>query len=556
MNKPSPYISVVTASRNDDHGGDPLIRTQIFINNFARQCEKYRLPAELIIVDWNPVPNRAGLAAVLTLPIESTFVHAYTITVPTTLHRRLKYADHLPLFQMIAKNVGIRRAKGEFVLATNIDILFSDELIRFIATQRLDMKKQYRVDRYDIESGLTAQSTLEETLNYAWSHPIRAHRRFQPDRLVSHLYEAEFFRRECIPGKSHRKYDNVEVIAEDGTWQVQPNRTVNMTHLHTNACGDFALLPNEGWSSIRGYPEFASYSFNIDSMGLIAAHYAGYQEISLLPPCVCFHIEHGIGSGWTPEGEKQLFGRLEKAGILNPEWPVLTPLVDEMRKEGRALEFNSPHWGLADIELPERLLGDAAPITELELEKVGSQTRTHSVSSIQPGFDLDRLTLSHERRHGPATYGHDSDRTVFYIPRWNGSYSEEQAVVNRISLLQENNTKFVLTEFPSRFRLRFDPCQCPGLVTIYSMTIMDKDKRLVWELTNHHVGKIKIAGTAVLLRDTSWRRRIFSNGSACSAPPLHIVSTGLDPQVLLPRLPGDVAFPIVISVKMNVAPSR
>ena len=29
---------------------------------------------------------------------------------------------------MIAKNVGIRRARGEFVLATNIDILFSSEL--------------------------------------------------------------------------------------------------------------------------------------------------------------------------------------------------------------------------------------------------------------------------------------------------------------------------------------------------------------------------------------------------------------------------------------------
>ena len=48
---------------------------------------------------------------------------------PSVLHRRLKYADRLPLFQMIAKNVGIRRAKGQFVLATNIDILFSDELI-------------------------------------------------------------------------------------------------------------------------------------------------------------------------------------------------------------------------------------------------------------------------------------------------------------------------------------------------------------------------------------------------------------------------------------------
>src|SRR6478736_9587278 len=91
----APYISIVAASRNDDHGGDPLIRTQIFINNLARQCEIHQLPAELIVVDWNPVPERPGLAAVLHLPSDSTFIQERTVTVPTILHRRLKYSDRL-----------------------------------------------------------------------------------------------------------------------------------------------------------------------------------------------------------------------------------------------------------------------------------------------------------------------------------------------------------------------------------------------------------------------------------------------------------------------------
>lgn len=552
-----PYLSVVAASRNDDHGGDPLVRTQIFINNFARQCEKFQLPAELIIVDWNPVADRSSLAAVLSLPSEATIVQARTVTVPMSLHRRLKYAERLPFFQMIAKNVGIRRAKGQFILATNIDILFSDELVQFVSQRRLDPKKQYRVDRYDIQSGVSPQSTPEETMSYAWSHPIRAHRRYNPESLIQHLYGTELFRRSCNPSQRFQgKCGNVEIVEEGGVWQIRPDRSVEMSSLHTNACGDFTLLSCEGWSAIRGYPEFEAFSFNIDSMGMLAAHYAGYQEVSLLPPCVCFHIEHGIGSGWTPEGEKQLFGRLKKAEILNPEWPVLTPLVDEMREEGRALEFNGPNWGMADIELPERMLGDATPVTEFELQKASSQARTHPVSSIQPGYDLDRLTLSHERRYGPVTYGHDAARTVFYIPRWNGSYSEEQSVVDRISLFQESNTRFVLTEFPCRFRLRFDPCQCSGLVTIYSISILDKNEKLVWKLSSRNARKVAIAGTAARVQDTSWRRRIFSNGSGSGESALRIVSTGLDPQVLLPRLPKDVAFPIVISVEMNVAPSQ
>ena len=59
------------------------------------------------------------------------------IEVPPELHRRFRHSENLPLFQMIAKNVGIRRARGRFVLATNIDILLSDELVRALARGEL-----------------------------------------------------------------------------------------------------------------------------------------------------------------------------------------------------------------------------------------------------------------------------------------------------------------------------------------------------------------------------------------------------------------------------------
>ena len=368
----APYLSVVAASRNDNHGGDPLVRTQIFINNFARQCEKYRLPAEIIIVDWNPVPNRLGLAAVLSLPSDALYCKARVIAVPAELHYRLKYSDKLPFFQMIAKNVGIRRARGNFILASNIDIIFSDELIQFIARQTLDPKKLYRVDRYDIQSGLTNDLTVDESLAYAWAHPIRANRRYQPDKLVDHLYGDEIFKRACVPDPKYRgKNDGVEVVDEADVWQVRPERSAPMSHLHTNACGDFTLLSREGWETIRGYPEFEAFSFNIDSMGLVAAHYGGYEEVSLLPPCVCFHIEHGVGSGWTPEGETKLFNRLRDAGILNPEWPVLTPLVDEMRAQGKPLEFNHAGWGMADFELPEQSMGDTKRNSRSKIGTIG-----------------------------------------------------------------------------------------------------------------------------------------------------------------------------------------
>ncbi len=399
-----PYLSVVAASRNDDHGGDPLIRTQIFIKNFALQCERYRLHAEIILVDWNPVQDRPGLAAVLSLPSHSTYCQARVVTVPTSLHFRLKYSEQLPLFQMIAKNVGIRRAKGQFVLATNIDILFSDELIQFIARQNLCSNHLYRVDRYDIKSGLNQEATVDECLDYAWKNPIRVNRRFCPESLVQHLYGDELFKKQCQPDpKNFCECEGVEILHDQGCWQIRPRRNIAMTHLHTNACGDFTLLSQEGWQAIRGYPEFVAYSFNIDSMGLIAAHYAGFEEISLLPPCVCFHIEHGIGSGWTPEGESLLFGRLREAKVLNPEWPVLTPLVETMRVTQQSLEFNHKGWGLLDFDLPEQVLGDSRAISPEHILQLNRQAETHCVAAINPAFDLDRLTLAYERLVGNET---------------------------------------------------------------------------------------------------------------------------------------------------------
>src|SRR5207245_3627775 len=86
-------------------------------------------------------------------------------------------------------------------------------------------------------------------------------------------------------------------------------------YLHTNACGDFTLMAREHWMDLRGYPEFDTYSFNIDSVLCYAAHHAGVLEEVLEDPLRVYHIEHGTGSGWTPEGQTRLFDRLRAKGI-------------------------------------------------------------------------------------------------------------------------------------------------------------------------------------------------------------------------------------------------
>lgn len=529
----TPYLSVVAASRNDDHGGDPLIRTQIFVNCFAWQCEKYRLPAELILVDWNPVSDRPGLGEVLQLPEGTSYCQARVISVPQRLHRKLKYSDRLSFFQMIAKNVGIRRAKGEFVLATNIDIIFSDELMAYIARRQLDPRKTLRVDRYDIRSGLSATSSLEHTMEYAWSHPVRSNHRLGPKPLLEHLYGHERFKRHCKPDVEFcRGIHGVEVIFQNDAWAVLPDAQVPPEDLNTNACGDFTLLSRAGWDAITGYAEFEAFSMNIDSLGLACAHYAGFHETSLLAPCVCFHIEHSLGSGWTPEGEKKLFSRLDQNRILNPAWHVLDPLIDDIRTGKAPSALNGPNWGLAHFDLPEQSLLAGSKQTTALITKTRDLDVSKQVVAILPEYDLDRLTLWQER----MALGGNINATGLlpplpphaiqaFISDLDGGYSEENSLMFVRHLHQRTILHFFLNDVPAGATLRIDPSHQVGVIEIYRMEVLDP-------ATNHTLWSLSAETAADLVHGGTSRPLPSSPGV-----PLRLVSSGNDPQLYFPQLP-------------------
>jgi hypothetical protein len=38
-----PYLSIIAASRNDNHGGDMLKRMRLFVRGLIHQCNKFKL---------------------------------------------------------------------------------------------------------------------------------------------------------------------------------------------------------------------------------------------------------------------------------------------------------------------------------------------------------------------------------------------------------------------------------------------------------------------------------------------------------------------------------
>jgi hypothetical protein len=171
-----PYLSVVVTARNDDHGGNLLGRMQAFVNGWVGQSRRHGLTSELIFVEWNPPEDRPRLVDALRWPKELGPCQVRILQVPPELHRRYAHAEALPLYQMMAKNAGIRRARGRFVLATNVDIIFSDELVGFLAQRKLEPRRMYRIDRHDVMPEVPIDG-IEEQLAYCRTHLIRINAR-------------------------------------------------------------------------------------------------------------------------------------------------------------------------------------------------------------------------------------------------------------------------------------------------------------------------------------------------------------------------------------------
>ena len=92
---------------------------------------------------------------------------------------------------------------------------------------------------------------------------------------------------------------------------------------------------------------------NIDSAFCYAAHYAGAREEVLEDPMRIYHIEHAAGSGWTPEGQAQLFDRLAAKGVGHLPFSDVAVWAEQMRRLNCIMFFNREDWGLANFDLVE-----------------------------------------------------------------------------------------------------------------------------------------------------------------------------------------------------------
>jgi hypothetical protein len=343
------YLSVVVTSRNDDHGGNILKRMRLFQNGLLEHSRRYRFPLELIVVEWNPPENRPRLHEVLPKPGADDFLELRYITVPAWVHRRYRRAPDIGLFQMIAKNVGIRRARGAFVLSTNIDLLFSDALFRALARRQLREDTYYRANRCDVPDAIDPSWDLPRQLAWCETHIIR---RLGRDMRYKH-FNLEML---GLQSKGAATKWLLDKAAFAMGWYWGPQKR-SFHQLDLFACGDFTLMSREAWHAIQGYVELDLYSLHVDSLGLVAAAALGYRQ-HVFPPQACtYHIDHPLG--W------EALSPLEKVKFLADRPALDYGLVQEVALDAlekrEPLNLNPPNWGYADLELEEMVFSANAP---------------------------------------------------------------------------------------------------------------------------------------------------------------------------------------------------
>lgn len=344
--KESPYISIVVTGRNDNYGGDFYQRIQNQLTHTAHLAKTYRVPVEYVLVNYNPISGQPTLREALQWPEDNPFFTVQLVTVPTESHEKLvdpEVRKTVPLFEFIAKNAGIRRASGAFILTTNADIIFDPGIFSFLAGRSLREGVIYRANRLDYWHSEEVPSPEGE----AYHNSIRK-------KVFKFFLQGNTFTwRSGLPlgwryawlrfrnawklswRKFIMKLNKFFQRINWDEWQVPPE-----VYFHANASGDF-LLASRGWyQKMRGFPENTYISTHTDALMMGYAITDGLQQVTLKAPV--YHQEHerrfDFGDGMGDVNMQRMYRRLQKELFI-------------MAEKKTPLRHNPENWGLKDEQV-------------------------------------------------------------------------------------------------------------------------------------------------------------------------------------------------------------
>jgi len=147
----SPLISIVLTGRNDGYGGDFLARFFRTLRFNHRELTRRGITYELVFVEWAPPPDSPRLFDLVfeAVPDLDRAACAW-YEVDPRYQQEMSLNPWLPYLEFVAKNVGVRRARGRFVLTTNCDVFLGRTMLDVFEHEALRPGVVYRAPRHDI----------------------------------------------------------------------------------------------------------------------------------------------------------------------------------------------------------------------------------------------------------------------------------------------------------------------------------------------------------------------------------------------------------------------
>jgi hypothetical protein len=229
-------LSIVMASSNSNYGGEVYreIETtppspeekRVELSMFTLHEAFKNIDYEVIFVEWNRLEHRKPYK-------DYDFMkhpRVRVVEVPKEFSSNALGPD-LQFHEMWAKNVGIRRASGDFILATNLDVLWLDTFTENLLEMWPMIAYRWTVNKPVLECGLDTGRIKEF----------------------------------CDNPSNRRNYDN-------------------------NSNGDFTLLHRTGWYELQGYSIVLDAIAGCD-MWHVKRAIEKYKRIFNLPFAI-YHIEH------------------------------------------------------------------------------------------------------------------------------------------------------------------------------------------------------------------------------------------------------------------------
>ena len=252
-------LSAVCCGRNDNYGGHFLESALYSLNSMLKTFD------EVVYVDWNTEEGKKIVTDELHLENRDK-LRVFHIT-PDLVKKITNGTPTPPMCEVLARNIGIRRATGDIIFSVNLDLIISTREQIDLMCQKLEMGDMITLTKQDVE--------LED---------LKKH--FGDKTDIQHLMPVIFGvwpiqKRLMIPILSMNK----ELMLK------QPEDNHHVCASIIQACGDFQVAHRETWFKIKGFEENMTKRLYHDTNVQYKVIMSGGKILASNTPHI-YHIEH------------------------------------------------------------------------------------------------------------------------------------------------------------------------------------------------------------------------------------------------------------------------